>query len=107
MNKQILLFLDLCEKLDSSGKFVQSDKLFNKFAQYYPQQSVTKVPHVHFVEYEEIEELSNSSSAFDLSPIWESSWHPLCAQVDSPGAPVDEGGAPKLVISTISLLTKD
>ena len=56
MNKQILLFLDLCEKLDLSGKFVQSDKLFNKFAQYYPQQSVTKVPHVHFVEYEEIED---------------------------------------------------
>jgi hypothetical protein len=56
MNKQILLLLDLCEKLDSSGKFAQSDKLFNKFAQYYPQQSVTKVPHVHFVEYEEIED---------------------------------------------------
>ncbi len=56
MNKQFEIILKVCSNLDQNGKFVTSDKLFNKFAQYYPQQSVTKVPHVNYVEYEEIED---------------------------------------------------
>ena len=56
MNKQFTVILKVCSTLDRYGKFATSDKLFNKFAQYYPQQSVTKVPHVNYVEYEEIED---------------------------------------------------
>jgi hypothetical protein len=56
MNKQFAVILKACSTLDRNGKFATSDKLFNRFAQYYPQQSVTKVPHVHYVEYDEIED---------------------------------------------------
>jgi hypothetical protein len=56
MNKQFNILLKVCKELDNKGKFAQSDKIFNKIAQYYPQQSVTKVPHVNYVEYEEIED---------------------------------------------------
>ena len=56
MNKQFAVILKVCSTLDRNGKFATSDKLFNRFAQYYPQQSVTKVPHVHYVEYDEIED---------------------------------------------------
>jgi hypothetical protein len=56
MNKQFAVILKVCSTLDRNGKFATSDKLFNRFAQYYPQQSVTKVPHVNYVEYDEIED---------------------------------------------------
>jgi len=56
MNKQFSILLKVCSNLDQSGLVTASDKLFNKFAQYYPQQSVTKVPNVHYVEYDEIED---------------------------------------------------
>jgi len=56
MNKQFSILLKVCSNLDQLGRVTASDKLFNKFAQYYPQQSVTKVPNVHYVEYDEIED---------------------------------------------------
>jgi hypothetical protein len=56
MNKQFAVILKVCSTLDRNGKFATSDRLFNRFAQYYPQQSVTKVPHVNYVEYDEIED---------------------------------------------------
>ncbi len=56
MKKEFIILFKICKTLDSVGKYAQSDKIFNKFAQYYPQQSVTKLPYVHYVEYYEIED---------------------------------------------------
>jgi hypothetical protein len=48
--------IKLCSKLDKTGHYSKADSLFEKIAQYYPQQSVTQSPNVSLVPYEDIEE---------------------------------------------------
>ena len=54
--KSIQTIIKICSRLDKSGEYLKSDKLFEKIAQYYPQQSITQSPNVSLVPYEEIEE---------------------------------------------------
>lgn len=48
--------IKVCSILDKTGFIKQSDNLFNKVAQYYPQTSVTQSPNVSLVEYDELED---------------------------------------------------
>lgn len=48
--------IKIASKLDTQGNYKLSDKLYVKVAQYYPEQSLTKVPTVQYVEYDEIED---------------------------------------------------
>ena len=52
----IQAIIKLCSRLDKTGHYSKADLLFEKIAQYYPQQSVTQSPNVSLVPYEEIEE---------------------------------------------------
>lgn len=52
----IQTLIKLCSRLDKTGHYSKSDLLFEKIAQYYPQQSVTQSPNVSLVPFEEIEE---------------------------------------------------
>lgn len=52
----IQTLIKLCSRLDKTGHYSESDLLFEKIAQYYPQQSVTQSPNVSLVPFEEIEE---------------------------------------------------
>ena len=52
----IQTLIKLCSKLDKTGHYSKADSLFEKIAQYYPQQSVTQSPNVSLVPYEDIEE---------------------------------------------------
>ena len=54
--KSIQTIIKICSTLDRKGEYIKSDNLFEKIAQYYPQQSVTQSPNVSLVPYEEIEE---------------------------------------------------
>lgn len=57
MNSKILKnFIKIANKLDEIGKYDSSDKLFIKISQYYVEQSLTKVPAVQYVEYDELED---------------------------------------------------
>lgn len=56
MSSKIAKLLHLADKLDDLGFYKTSDSLFVKISQYYPQQSLTKVPTVHYVEYDELED---------------------------------------------------
>lgn len=57
MNSNLKLkLLRIASDLDKTGNFVESDDLFIKISQYYPQQSLTKVPMVQYVEYDELED---------------------------------------------------
>ena len=57
MNSNLQLkLLRIASDLDKIGNFVESDDLFIKISQYYPQQSLTKVPMVQYVEYDELED---------------------------------------------------
>ena len=49
-------FLRVAKQLDNIGQYEISDKLSIKIAQYYPEQSLTKVPVVHYVEFDELAE---------------------------------------------------
>jgi hypothetical protein len=46
----------VCSILDKNGFVKESDNLFNKIAQYYPQISITQIPNVSLVEYDEVED---------------------------------------------------
>lgn len=48
--------IKIASKLDSMGNYKLSDSLFVKVAQYYPEQSLTKIPTVQYVEYDEVED---------------------------------------------------
>jgi len=50
------IILKLGDELDKHGSYASADKLFIKLSQYYPWQSLTKVPIVHYVEYDELED---------------------------------------------------
>ena len=52
----IQTLIKLCSRLDKTGHYSKADLLFEKIAQYYPQQSVTQSPNVSLVPFEEIEE---------------------------------------------------
>jgi hypothetical protein len=52
----IQTLMKLCSRLDKIGHYSKADLLFEKIAQYYPQQSVTQSPNVSLVPFEEIEE---------------------------------------------------
>ena len=52
----IQTLMKLCSRLDKIGHYSKADLLFEKIAQYYPQQSVTQSPNVSLVPYDEIEE---------------------------------------------------
>jgi len=52
----IQVLIKLCSRLDKTGHYSKADLLFERIAQYYPQQSVTQSPNVSLVPYEEIEE---------------------------------------------------
>jgi hypothetical protein len=52
----IQVLIKLCSRLDKTGYYSKADLLFERIAQYYPQQSVTQSPNVSLVPYEEIEE---------------------------------------------------
>ena len=52
----IQTIIKICSKLDKKGHYSKADNLFEKIAQYYPQQSVTQSPNVSLVPYDEIEE---------------------------------------------------
>jgi hypothetical protein len=52
----IQALIKLCSRLDKTGHYSKADLLFEKIAQYYPQQSVTQSPNVSLVPYEDIEE---------------------------------------------------
>jgi hypothetical protein len=52
----IQTLIKLCSRLDKTGHYSKADLLFEKIAQYYPQQSVTQSPNVSLVPYEDIEE---------------------------------------------------
>ena len=52
----IQTIIKLCSRLDKTGHYSKADLLFERIAQYYPQQSVTQSPNVSLVPYEEIEE---------------------------------------------------
>jgi hypothetical protein len=52
----IQTIIRICSKLDKKGHYSKADNLFEKIAQYYPQQSVTQSPNVSLVPFEEIEE---------------------------------------------------
>ena len=54
--KSIQTIIKVCSKLDKTGHYTKADSLFEKIAQYYPQQSVTQSPDVSLVPYEDIEE---------------------------------------------------
>lgn len=56
MPSNLIKFLKLSQKLDDLGYYKSSDNLFIKISQYYPQQSVTKVPSVQYIEYDELED---------------------------------------------------
>jgi hypothetical protein len=57
MNSNLKLkLLRIASDLDKTGHFEESDRLFVKISQYYPQQSLTKVPMVQYVEYDELED---------------------------------------------------
>jgi hypothetical protein len=57
MNANIIqTLIKVCSKLDKTGHYSKADILFEKIAQYYPQQSVTQSPNVSLVPYDEIEE---------------------------------------------------
>ena len=52
----IQTIIKICSKLDKKGYYSKADNLFEKVAQYYPQQSITQSPNVSLVPYEDIEE---------------------------------------------------
>ncbi len=52
----IQTIIRICSRLDKKGHYSKADNLFEKIAQYYPQQSVTQSPNVSLVPYDEIEE---------------------------------------------------
>jgi len=52
----IQTLIKLCSRLDKTGHYSKADLLFEKIAQYYPQQSVTQSPNVSLVPYKDIEE---------------------------------------------------
>jgi len=52
----IQTLIKLCSRLDKTGHYSKADLLFERIAQYYPQQSVTQSPNVSLVPYEDIEE---------------------------------------------------
>lgn len=54
--KSIYKIIKICSTLDRRGKYLISDNLLEKVAQYYPQQSVTQSPNVSLVPYDELEE---------------------------------------------------
>jgi len=55
-SKTIIKIIDLAHKLDDLGLYKSSDNLFIKISQYYPQQSITKVPMVNYVEFDDLED---------------------------------------------------
>lgn len=57
MNSKILKnFIKIANNLDAIGKYDTSDKLFIKISQYYVEKSLTKVPAVQYVEYDELDD---------------------------------------------------
>lgn len=48
--------LRIAAVLDSKGNFKSSDLIFEKIAQYYVEQSVTKNPSIYLVEFDEMED---------------------------------------------------
>lgn len=56
MNKQLLNLIKIAGNLDTNGDYKNSDSLFVKISQYYIEQSLTKVPNVHYVEFDELDD---------------------------------------------------
>ncbi len=54
----------IAKALDAQGSFKASDKVFEKLAQYYVEQSITKNPQVYLVEFDEMED------EFEEGDIW-------------------------------------
>lgn len=54
--KNLIKIIKKAENLDKSGEFKKSDDIFIKLSQYYVEQSVTKVPSVQYVKYEDLED---------------------------------------------------
>jgi hypothetical protein len=52
-SKQIQRFIRIARKLDLDGEYKKSDLIFVRLAQYYPEQSLTKVPMVQYVEFDD------------------------------------------------------
>ena len=61
----IQTIIKVCSKLDKKGHYSKADNLFEKIAQYYPQQSVTQSPNVSLVPYEDIEKKLNKMISGD------------------------------------------
>jgi hypothetical protein len=72
MPSKFEILLILADKLDDLGFYKSSDNLFVKIAQYYPQQSLTKVPVVHYVEFDELEDefKDNQINYYKKKPNW-------------------------------------
>jgi len=54
--KNLRSSIKIAKALDKQGSFKTSDLLFEKLAQYYVEQSVTKNPQVYLVEFDEMED---------------------------------------------------
>jgi hypothetical protein len=54
--KNLRSSIKIAKALDKQGSFKASDLLFEKLAQYYVEQSVTKNPQVYLVEFDEMED---------------------------------------------------
>jgi hypothetical protein len=54
--KNLRSSIKIAKTLDKQGSFKASDLLFEKLAQYYVEQSVTKNPEVYLVEFDEMED---------------------------------------------------
>ena len=54
--KNLRSSIKIAKALDKQGSFKASDLLFEKLAQYYVEQSVTKNPEVYLVEFDEMED---------------------------------------------------
>lgn len=58
--------LKLAQKLDSNGQYKQADILFNRVANYYPEQSYTKTKDISYFEWDETtdEQFQDNNEAY-------------------------------------------
>lgn len=54
--KNLRTTIKIAFELDKKGNYKSSDRLFEKIAQYYVEQSITKNPNVYLVEFDELED---------------------------------------------------
>jgi len=62
----VFQLLKLAQKLDLNGRYKQADILFNKIANYYPEQSYTKTKDISYFEWDDItdEQFKDNNEAY-------------------------------------------